>query len=837
MTGYIHDPLQIINLIADNIRDRYKSGFSVIKEIIQNADDAGGGNSDSGLTVGEGESDGRGGNGSGDSKDVSFEFGLSPGLKGADHPLLKGPALFFFNNGRFTQSDAVAIRSFGLNRKAVDEATIGKFGLGMKSVFHFCEAFFFLAQNKYRSYAEILNPWSGPAEFQSLHSDWDAFSDRDAEILKNHLAEVIGPYGEKSNSWFLLWLPLRSRHHLKSDGQEVGSIVAEFPGDDLSRLEFLRDHKMPRRLGRLLPLLRRIVSIRFWEFNIETGHFPSAYRLFLKTPSSRTQFPGKPKPSFSGQIQCENGPGLHGSHWLSYAGLERQVDAHGLKELTASEFWPRSYVRDENGQSLQAPDKARAHCAAVFSACEDSDKPGLDIRWAVFLPIETGRESISCDGNQSFCLTLHGYFFVDAGRAEVTGLLPSNLPSCELAPANEDELRHHWNKCLSERGTLSLVIPALVEFGKHRGINRKEIDNLCKVLSISKTFCQNRHAICCSYQFVFRLRIDRSGWAIVRKDALLLPLPAPPETDPSRPWSTFRYLNGVEGGPQFIQDDASHLLATADAPVWDESLLEKVLDIDVSTVFNNTGQLNYLCLFLSREYVRRFVGRGSVQSRLKSILRTALRTYGQKLTQHRSRFQEVAALVLADYRLPIIASWSTVLVTLLQCQTSVLMVPREMDSPDFPGQAKLGVEDAVSWLRKIDELVRASMQNTEILNECRQLSRQVIENIQAELLPEVLKLVALEKIIDAFDCKRKSRVLLSIEELLSCQERGLLFLFSQGTTDEQRVYLAPALQQAIHDRVLLISTKYAQLISAHSMDFCRAIRKDVCKHWEYHHLH
>ena len=35
MSGYIHDPLQIINLIADNIRDRYKTGFSVIKEIIQ----------------------------------------------------------------------------------------------------------------------------------------------------------------------------------------------------------------------------------------------------------------------------------------------------------------------------------------------------------------------------------------------------------------------------------------------------------------------------------------------------------------------------------------------------------------------------------------------------------------------------------------------------------------------------------------------------------------------------------------------------------------------------------------------------------------------------------
>ena len=88
MGGYIHDPLQIINLIADNIRDRYKTDFSVIKEIIQNADDAGGGNGGGG---GDGGSDDGGNNNQG----ISFEFGLSPGLPYPDHHLLKRPSLFF----------------------------------------------------------------------------------------------------------------------------------------------------------------------------------------------------------------------------------------------------------------------------------------------------------------------------------------------------------------------------------------------------------------------------------------------------------------------------------------------------------------------------------------------------------------------------------------------------------------------------------------------------------------------------------------------------------------------------------------------------------------------
>jgi len=41
LTGFRHDPLAVVNLIADNLRDRYSSGFPVFKELIQNADDAG----------------------------------------------------------------------------------------------------------------------------------------------------------------------------------------------------------------------------------------------------------------------------------------------------------------------------------------------------------------------------------------------------------------------------------------------------------------------------------------------------------------------------------------------------------------------------------------------------------------------------------------------------------------------------------------------------------------------------------------------------------------------------------------------------------------------------
>lgn len=243
MAGYIHDPLQIINLIADNLRDRYKSGFPVLKEIIQNADDAGSADENIGL-----------------------EFGLSPGIPAAQHPLLQGPALYFLNNGHFTESDNRAIRSFGLNRKAVEQSSIGKFGLGMKSVFHFCEAFFFLAKNQEKEYAQILNPWSGNEEFVSHHTDWDHFSSTDGELIKAHLRSVMDAMDMKRGTFFLLWLPLRKREHLRThSGKAVGSIINEFPGDTPELLAFLHEANLTQRIASLMPLLRRINQIRFWD--------------------------------------------------------------------------------------------------------------------------------------------------------------------------------------------------------------------------------------------------------------------------------------------------------------------------------------------------------------------------------------------------------------------------------------------------------------------------------------------------------------------------------------------------------------------------------------------
>lgn len=107
-----------VNILRDNLHDRYDSGFPVLKELIQNANDAGA---------------------------SELYITKTEGISSASHPLLKKPALLVFNDGEVTDDDLKGIISVAQGGKTGKQGVIGKFGLGMKSIFHFCDMFFYIA--------------------------------------------------------------------------------------------------------------------------------------------------------------------------------------------------------------------------------------------------------------------------------------------------------------------------------------------------------------------------------------------------------------------------------------------------------------------------------------------------------------------------------------------------------------------------------------------------------------------------------------------------------------------------------------------------------------------
>lgn len=244
MPGYT---ASIINMITENLSERYHNGFPILKELIQNADD---------------------------SKAKRFVFGDHSGFSDAIHPLLQGPGLWFFNDGEFKVTDKRAIRSFGENSKAGESASIGKFGLGMKSVFHLCEAFFYLAYDGADYHCVLMNPWdTGEEEDGNIHSDW--VEPKDDPDVQQKLKTIVEAHVKNAPTWFLLWIPLRQKRHLqKSDYQVDGVIIERFPGDDYSQdLNFFSESDLPNRLGILLPLLPRLEQIEFCPSRIEWPAF------------------------------------------------------------------------------------------------------------------------------------------------------------------------------------------------------------------------------------------------------------------------------------------------------------------------------------------------------------------------------------------------------------------------------------------------------------------------------------------------------------------------------------------------------------------------------------
>lgn len=805
MSGYIHDPLQIINLISDNLRDRYKDGFSVIKEIIQNADDSGS---------------------SGD-KPISLDIGLSPGITGAKHTLFKGPAVFFLNNGDFKDSDDRAIRSFGLNSKAIDSATIGKFGLGMKSVFHFCEAFFYMAKGKGNGieYARILNPWSGPPEYQTIHGDWDDFEDTDKILLKKHIEKLPEDYFSHNDTWFLLWLPLRRREHVHGDSHEAGTIVSEFPGEDLSHLSFLKSPEITIRLSKILPLLRRIYRIRYWDFDTQSGNYSSVYHIEMKSSMARIKFDSfeSSETSFYGKILNTSTFIDPAESLFVYTGIEKHINSQTLEQLRDSECWPKSYVRKENGQSIEAKDKAQGHCAVVFSRYETPEEPVMDIKWAVFMPIDTGKELVSINNGSSFSysLTLHGYFFVDAGRTKIGEIEPIEEGQNFEYPANETQLRQTWNQYLAQEGTLRQIIPALSEFINNHGLNYDDINGICQSFKKSKTFRQYANSICNSEYFISKITKQSVNWTRCPV-CNLLPLPTPPKDNPQRPWSTFPQLSFLEEDHCFVEDGNPHLVPEAHNSSWNAFKLEKILDINVSEVFQEKKLLNYFHSFLAIDSVKKIlIEDRSIQQRLICIFRKALRLLGRSLTGNKSKMQDILSLINKKDRFTLSGSWSAVTDSMLKADTRTLIIPNELSSKDDTGSTSLTVDDAIELFKEIDKFVRDREDDGLYVkhDECNLLCKQIINAVDKNILRQSFGKITSLKIFYGYDCQQGSKALLSLEQILKCRDRGLLFLFSQGINENQRLGLSLTLQNAIDEHVILINTDTASLLFENTREF------------------
>ena len=762
MTGFTTD---YVNQIAINLRDRYRSGFPILKELVQNADDAG-------------------------AKSLAFGYHAGHG-EAADHMLLKGPALWVLNDGNFKPSDRRAIRSFGLNAKAGDSGAIGKFGLGMKSVFHLCESFFFLASHGGELSWDFLNPWRAEDyDCSEMHQQWETVTERDVgwlEAVARAQPEVVD-----GRDWFLLWVPLRQQSHVPRTGERpMAAIIERYPGENPTEdLDFFSDPSTDQRIGALLPLLRNLQQVRF-----AGAEMREPYTVFLESkPADQRLDHETDDVQILGTVRDDRARSEH-MHYLVRQRVPGAVKPFGA--LRAAKSWPTSMVITESGTREPRPDKAVAEAAVMF-AHADKRAGRLDLQWAVFLPAEEQRFSYEAwipGSAREYRIVLHGQFFVDAGRRGIADMDTLDKAFEEL-PANPSQhlVLKQWNQALAQQAVLPEFLPALSEYVKSAGLNDDETAALTQAIvqcaaagdagSRVAFFSTFQRFLCKRFAWIRRLAAAGARWELVEPSVEpVLPLPAPPLRDPARPWRALPGLIALKG--YAFADAGAPILAIGQA-TWEASLLLRALNGIEPQILKSETDLEYLASFLEMEAVR-YVRTGDVQDALVVLLRTCLQ--GVRLAdvrQHRKLFKRIVQLLSPDRVFafgPLDPTSKGALPealyrTLLKAATHALPVPGDL-GPDGVTPVTNEV-DLRAWLdammrHDVSDPHSGGVSKAQVIDAAERVIRAAGDEARQISL---LRLCSRLKVLRAFNGADGEIEGLSLTDLTEAHERGWLFKVS-----------------------------------------------------------
>ena len=572
MSGIRHNPLSDISDLRELLDSAYLAS-AILQELVQNTDDAG---------------------------SRTLYLASHPGLPASAHPLLRVPALLVLNDGHFRKQDAKAIPYKGLGAKGNDTATIGKFGRGLKSVFHLCEAFFYTASRgqpgiEWKDYDPILNPW----ESTGFHRDWEGVK---REVLVEEMQAAINAWPHCLDQWFLLWLPLRSESLLGG----TAPISNEYPVAS----DFL-EPAQARRMAVFMPLLRSLAAYGAWQ--LSDGSPVQLYEVRREQEAGRSAFRlGTLRAGTRGPVQGVIGCNRGGERDWEYrfSGLEMLGENRELDQIKATRpGWPESPTFDrETGAERMEPDKAEQHAAAVFGVMPDRAQPGasLAVSDSVFLPL-SGHEATRDD--HAFHLLLHGYFFVDAGRRARIG---------EGDPKDGHAVPADWNRVLERELQHPLLLPALDEFVREAELDGDLATSLTRGIEGSEALKKHRESICREFQWLRCCTTDGSAWSLRPSSEPFWVLPsanadaiAPRDVLPGLSSFTAEHCTVLRSEPRLTARQPEN---------WAPHLPELLDHVPADKAFADPDYLEYLLRFLGETGASR-----GCQAQLVCLMRRALR--------------------------------------------------------------------------------------------------------------------------------------------------------------------------------------------------------------------
>lgn len=362
------------NILRDNLHDRYDSGFPILKELIQNANDAN-------ASV--------------------LKISKHNGIFNATHPLLQKKALIIYNDGEVNENDLKGIVTVARGGKTGRSGVIGKFGLGMKSIFHFCDMFFYYAFVNGKEEIKAVNPFVSFATGKDdYHQDWNDFPESDRDLIKKNIIEVIG----NQKKGLILWIPLRDDSYKYRIVKDIYKIENLWAGTDQNDSEYLKKN-VALSLAALEISTPCNQSFRSLELiSIETQEHPLIIE-FKKNTNLITS---------NGEDYClANKSGI----------IEDHEGEKKLKTLIEKDKFSKISDIDENGEekeiSLFSTGQKVSIAVAKFI---NSNEKSITFNWCSYLPLNSKiadqtKKYENLDGE--YHLLIHANFAIDSGRRNI----------------------------------------------------------------------------------------------------------------------------------------------------------------------------------------------------------------------------------------------------------------------------------------------------------------------------------------------------------------------------------------------------------------------------------
>lgn len=494
--GVRHPPEADIEGIRDLLHG-YAPSESILKELIQNAEDA-----------------------EASRMDVLY----LPGDPASSHSLLRGAGLLVANDGGFTQEHRDAITQINLGTKGTEDRAIGRFGKGLKSVFAWCEAFFIIARTDpelrwpVAHITDFFNPWH-----EWRHGDWEQEFDIHSEDLfretEEHLANIY-PVGR---SWLAFWFPLR--HQAQASTQESGEwIFHQFPGDNPDFFPALA--KELRALAPSLVSLRSLQQITIVSRNLDrrnslTWDFPQQSQRIPPpdtTPGSMT--------FVSGKILLHAGDN-HDTPY-PYCGFAGRLGDEEISHLKSAGDWPKVVQRTHGHNNASRPVKGEPHFATLIAwrpTNEDTSTGSLDVRWCVFFPVgkqPPGNLPVKLSNiRNDITINLHGFFFLDSERLRIDGL--EERFSFNGTTASRSCLE--WNRIVATKGTLVRLPGAVAAFAKQESFTNLQCRELASAICRTSVWSSFQKEICDRETWRPRWRSGIETWECVSAETPVFLIP------------------------------------------------------------------------------------------------------------------------------------------------------------------------------------------------------------------------------------------------------------------------------------------------------------------------